>query len=169
MGAKRSFEPQQSGSFVVTGGLNSLEVFPVSKVLSALPRSDLLLLSCSLPEAQPKTKPLPNSDTNWRPWVGDSLDRWEYGTVVGYRDFAGGETHPGTYDALSHLFFTPIPTAGSSGGPIIDKETGAVVGVILGSRMNNRVEGMLGWACPLRPSLRCLHYLDLKARNKMFF
>ena len=55
---------------------------------------------------------------------------------------------PGTYDALSHLFFTPLPTAGSSGGPIIDEESGAVIGVMLGTRMDNRVEGVRGWGVP---------------------
>ncbi len=55
---------------------------------------------------------------------------------------------PGTYDALSHLLFTPLPTMGSSGGPIIDDESGAVVGVMLGTRMDNRVEGVRGWGVP---------------------
>jgi len=49
---------------------------------------------------------------------------------------------------LNHILFTPTPTAGSSGGPIVDEETGAVVGVILGSRMDNRVEGVRGWGVP---------------------
>jgi S1-C subfamily serine protease len=35
---------------------------------------------------------------------------------------------------LSHLLFTPVPTPGSSGGPIVDEESGAIVGVVLGSR-----------------------------------
>ena len=55
---------------------------------------------------------------------------------------------PGTYDALSHLLFEPLPTAGSSGGPIVDEETGAVVGIMLGTRMDNRVEGVRGWGAP---------------------
>jgi len=55
---------------------------------------------------------------------------------------------PGTYDALSHLLFSPLPTAGSSGGPIVDEETGAVIGVMLGTRMDNRVEGTRGWGVP---------------------
>jgi S1-C subfamily serine protease len=44
------------------------------------------------------------------------------------------------------MFITPIPTPGSSGGPIIDLEDGAVVGVVKGSRMDNRVAGLKGWA-----------------------
>lgn len=55
---------------------------------------------------------------------------------------------PGTYDALSHLLFEPLPTGGSSGGPIVDEESGAVVGVVLGTRMDNSVEGIRGWGVP---------------------
>lgn len=55
---------------------------------------------------------------------------------------------PGTYDALSHMLFRPQPTAGSSGGPIVDDESGAVVGVMLGTRMDNRAVGMRGWGVP---------------------
>ena len=55
---------------------------------------------------------------------------------------------PGTYDALTHLLFEPLPTVGSSGGPIVDEESGAVIGVIVGTRMDNRVEGVRGWGVP---------------------
>lgn len=86
--------------------------------------------------------------------------------VRGYRDFTGREAHvsqlssiprvllmqitqPGTYDALSHMMFTPLPTSGSSGGPIVDEDTGAVVGMVLGSQMDgSRVDGMRGWGVP---------------------
>jgi hypothetical protein len=44
------------------------------------------------------------------------------------------------------MIVTPIPTPGSSGGPIIDLENGAVVGVVRGSRMDNRIAGLKGWA-----------------------
>jgi len=80
--------------------------------------------------------------------VGGMWSKWVSGSVLGYRDFAGKEAQPGTYDALSHLLFEPLPTAGSSGGPIVDEETGAVVGVMLGTRMDNRVEGVRGWGAP---------------------
>ena len=53
---------------------------------------------------------------------------------------------PGTYDSLAHMFFGAIPTPGSSGGPIVDIETGSVVGLIRGSRLDNRVQGLRGWA-----------------------
>ena len=42
----------------------------------------------------------------------------------------------------------PIPTPGSSGGPIVDEESGAVVGLIRGSKLDNRHEGLRGWAIP---------------------
>jgi hypothetical protein len=44
------------------------------------------------------------------------------------------------------MLITPIPTPGSSGGPIIDLENGTVVGVVRGSRMDNRIAGLKGWA-----------------------
>lgn len=46
------------------------------------------------------------------------------------------------------MFFEPLPTPGSSGGPIVDEESGAVVGVMLGTRMDNRVVGVRGWGVP---------------------
>ena len=46
------------------------------------------------------------------------------------------------------MLFHPLPTPGSSGGPIVDENTGAVVGVMLGSRMDSSVEGMRGWGVP---------------------
>ena len=46
------------------------------------------------------------------------------------------------------MLFKPLPTPGSSGGPIVDEESGAVVGVMLGTRMDNRVEGVRGWGVP---------------------
>ena len=46
------------------------------------------------------------------------------------------------------MLFHPLPTPGSSGGPIVDENTGAVVGVMLGARMDSSVEGMRGWGVP---------------------
>jgi hypothetical protein len=58
-------------------------------------------------------------------------------------------TKPGTYDALSHMMFMPLPTSGSSGGPIVDEDTGAVVGMVLGSQMDgSKVNGIRGWGVP---------------------
>ncbi|KAJ4476759.1 hypothetical protein J3R30DRAFT_3658023 [Lentinula aciculospora] len=151
-----------SGSFVIS---SEGDIYPINNIVSSLPRSDLMILSCEkLPVATLPISPYPvDAETpvmghlvsydqpegpEWSPWVGGSWSKWVRGKVLGYRDFAGRETEPGTYDALSHLLFSPLPTPGSSGGPIIDEETGAVVGVMLGTRMDNRVEGIRGWGVP---------------------
>ena len=57
-------------------------------------------------------------------------------------------SQPGTYDTLSHLLFQPLPTPGSSGGPIVEEETGAVVGVMVGTRMDSQIDGVRGWGRP---------------------
>jgi S1-C subfamily serine protease len=46
------------------------------------------------------------------------------------------------------MLFTPFPTAGSSGGPVVDEESGVVVGMMLGSRMDSHVQGVRGWGIP---------------------
>jgi len=46
------------------------------------------------------------------------------------------------------MLFQPLPTTGSSGGPIVDENTGAVVGVMLGTRMDSSIEGVRGWGVP---------------------
>ena len=46
------------------------------------------------------------------------------------------------------MHFQPLPTTGSSGGPIVDESTGAVVGVMLGTRMDSSIEGVHGWGVP---------------------
>ncbi|KAE9410832.1 hypothetical protein BT96DRAFT_912272 [Gymnopus androsaceus JB14] len=158
----RSPRRVSSGSFVMS---SEGSIYPVTEIVSCLPRSDLMILSCKKPPVatlpvspypvHPETRVLghlvshePPSEAGWSPWIENSWSKWVRGTVLGYRDFAGRETMPGTYDALSHLLFSPLPTAGSSGGPIIDEETGAVIGVMLGTRMYSRVEGTRGWGVP---------------------
>jgi hypothetical protein len=54
--------------------------------------------------------------------------------------FQAGSTH-----TLPHLQTSPLPTPGSSGGPIVRLDTGTVVGLTSGTRMDNRVEGERGW------------------------
>jgi len=154
-----------SGAFFLSGAGRSLSVHPVSRIVSAIPRSDILLMQSTLstfPTLPVSPYPVQRKtairahfvtherpqETGWTPWVGDTWSKWVRGTVLGYRDFSGRETEPGTYDSLSHMLFSPLPTSGSSGGPIVDEETGAVVGVILGTRMDNRVEGVRGWGVP---------------------
>ncbi|KAF7339676.1 hypothetical protein MSAN_02182600 [Mycena sanguinolenta] len=154
-----------TGSFVVSGTGDSCSVHPVSSIVSAVPRSDILILQTESPVYPTlPVSPYPvHRDTairahfvthqrpeepGWTPWLGGSWSKWVRGIVLGYRDFTGRETQPGTYDSLSHMLFSPLPTPGSSGGPIVDEESGAVVGVVLGTRMDNRVEGVRGWGVP---------------------
>ncbi|KAL0575137.1 hypothetical protein V5O48_006841 [Marasmius crinis-equi] len=158
-----------SGMFVITG-TSSPTFHPIRSISSALPRSDILLLTCDkLPVRTLPVSPYPAhpqtpirvhltahdrppigqaSHEEWKQGVGGTWRCWGRGEVKGYRDFAGREAQPGTYDALSHMQFHPLPTAGSSGGPIVDEESGAVVGMALGTRMDNRVEGTRGWGVP---------------------
>lgn len=170
-----------SGSFVISGSREGTEFHPVSEVLSALHRSDLVLFRKSGPAL--KTMPVspypvhPNAvirahfvvdeepdEPGWVPWIGGTWSKWVRGKVVGYRDFAGREAKPGTYDALSHLMFEPPPTPGSSGGPIIDEESGAVVGVILGTRQDLGIQGLRGWGVPAEAIFEMFQLpgLDLK-------
>ena len=61
---------------------------------------------------------------------------------------------------MDQLYFTPLPTPGSSGGPIVDEENGAVVGVMLGTRMDNRIEGVRGWGVPSEAIFEVNHFVD---------
>ncbi|KAH8991999.1 hypothetical protein EDB92DRAFT_617748 [Lactarius akahatsu] len=158
---------RSSGSFVFSQRGPESVTYPVASILSSLHRSDLILLSPfplgsplrSLPISPypaPMGTPIrahfvsekrPEED-GWQPWIGSTWSKWVRGTVLGYRDFSGREASPGTYDALSHMFFHPLPTPGSSGGPIVDENSGAVVGVMLGSRMDSFRRGNARVGCP---------------------
>ncbi|KAI9512643.1 hypothetical protein F5148DRAFT_792680 [Russula earlei] len=158
---------RSSGSFVLSAIDSAFTAHPIASVLSSLHRSDIMLLSpfpmrvplrslpispYPVPAGTPirahfvsETKP---KEEGWQPWISCTWSKWVQGTVVGYRDFAGREAVPGTYDTLSHMLFRPLPTTGSSGGPIVDENTGAVVGVMLGTRMDSTIEGVRGWGVP---------------------
>ncbi|THH31984.1 hypothetical protein EUX98_g2204 [Antrodiella citrinella] len=191
--SSESQDQVKSGSFVITGPPSSPTFHPISAIASSLHRSDLLVLSTSsttlsenndvrirsLPvspyPAHPgtpirahfvvDTKP-DDSEEGWTPWVGGTWRKWVKGMVVGYKDFAGRDAQPGTYDALSHLFFQPLPTPGSSGGPIVDEESGAVVGVMLGTRMDNRISGVRGWGVPSEAIFEMFSLPGLELKRK---
>ncbi|PIL32150.1 hypothetical protein GSI_06856 [Ganoderma sinense ZZ0214-1] len=189
----------RSGSLAISRSSSSptaTPVFrPISSVLSAMHRGDLLLLSAmqsqfasgpasssglrSLPvnpyPIHPGTpirahfvadKPPTGTDREgWTPWVGGTWRKWINGTVVGYRDYAGREAKPGTYDSLAHLHFDPPPTPGSSGGPIVDEESGSVIGVVLGTQLVNQVEGVKGWGVPAEMIFEMFSLPGLKLSN----
>ncbi|KAF8529482.1 hypothetical protein JB92DRAFT_3106703 [Gautieria morchelliformis] len=145
---------------------SSLSAEPVAQILASLPRSDLILFAANMPSLHTlPISPYPSpagtrirahfvsetrpAEPGWRPWIHGTWRKWVRGRVLGYRDHAGREARPGTYDTLSHLLFDPPPLPGSSGGPIVSEESGSVVGIVLGSRMDNTsVEGMQGWGVP---------------------
>lgn len=156
----------QSASFIVSASDGSIHLEPVVEVLSSLPNSDLVILSTATGKAH-RTLPVspypaPNGthlrahficdeeppEQGWEPWIAGTWRKWASGTLLGYRGPGGREAEVGTYDRLSQVLFHPPPTFGSSGGPIVDEETGAVVGVILGTGMDNRVEGLRGYGAP---------------------
>ncbi|KIO20932.1 hypothetical protein M407DRAFT_29431 [Tulasnella calospora MUT 4182] len=149
----------RSGTIVVTSSGQSLAI---SHVLSSLPLFDIMLLSYDPMDGfEPISLPVSmypaQEGTTFRTrfvsptavsLYGGRYADWKTGKIDGYRDFAGRESKPGTYDALSHMIFSPPPTPGTSGAPIIDCEAGNVVGMVTGSRMYNRVEGLKGWGTP---------------------
>ncbi|KAI0374358.1 hypothetical protein BV20DRAFT_1011301 [Pilatotrama ljubarskyi] len=188
-------EDHLSGSFVIAGQPTAPVFHPVKSVLSAMHRADLLLLSASLsPSSSGPTKALRSLPVNpypvqpgtpvrahfvvdkppqtgrdsegWTPWVGGTWRKWVKGTVVGYRDFAGREAKPGTYDSLAHLHFDPPPTPGSSGGPIIDEESGAVIGVILGTQFVSQLQGVRGWGVPAETIFEMFSLPGLKLKGR---
>lgn len=96
-------------------------------------------------------------------------NRWARATLTGYKDPIGRVAETGTYDELAQLSFklrddtpeTPaalqganlrrtmsyFPLPGSSGGPVVDVETGSVVGIVRGHR-TSQLHGSRGDAVP---------------------
>jgi hypothetical protein len=60
------------------------------------------------------------------------------------------------------MHFQPLPTTGSSGGPIVEESTGAVVGVMLGTQMDRSIEGVRGWGVPAETIFEVRAEMSLK-------
>lgn len=77
---------------------------------------------------------------------------------------------PGTSSALPYILVSTLPTPGSSGGPIIDAESGSVVGMISGRRMDNRVEKERGWGSSAESIFEVSHFhIDLTTGRRSLF
>lgn len=102
-------------------------------------------------------------------------NRWARATLVGYRDPIGRQAETGTYDELAQLDFilkrespaTPyslktiaaqssgmFPLPGSSGGPVVDVDTGSVVGIVRGQR-TSKLGDSRGDAVPSEKVFEC--------------
>ncbi|GAA5969616.1 hypothetical protein JCM11641_008179 [Rhodosporidiobolus odoratus] len=159
-----------SATFVLT---SSGHVYTVTSLLSSLPDSDLLLLKLSNSPINPSSIPVRRlrslpinpypSPTN----TGVSVHRylnplsrlsrklqklpereWEEGRIAEYKDSAGRDAKPGTYDELACMWLDATPTPGSSGGPVVCRETGSVVGVTRGSSHKYGERQQYGFATP---------------------
>lgn len=149
----------QSQSLIIT---HEGEVIRVASVESHLSISDLALLRLqqgrtitSLP-VDPYPAPISTLLLSYE-FVNASLSSislpqisysWKPAEVLFYKDRCGQETAPGTYDELSSMVYSHPPTNGSSGGPIVHKDTGSVVGIVRGSEMPFSNRKLVGFAIP---------------------
>ncbi|BGP50220.1 hypothetical protein JCM10450v2_006136 [Rhodotorula kratochvilovae] len=73
---------------------------------------------------------------------------WTRGRIAEYKDPIGRTAEVGTYDALAAMWVDCCPSPGSSGGPVVDCETGSVVGVTRGSTHQHGERQRYGFATP---------------------
>jgi len=138
------------------------ELIRVSTVESHLVQSDLALLRLqegrkitSLavdPYPAPVSTPLLSYDFVTTSLSSTSLPiisySWEPAEVLFYKGRCGQEAATGTYDELSSMMYSHRPSNGSSGGPIVNKETMSVVGIVRGSEMTYANRKVIGFATP---------------------
>ena len=73
---------------------------------------------------------------------------WKPAEVLWYQDRCGREATTGTYDELSSMMCSHLPSNGSSGGPIVNKETRSVVGIVRGNEVSYTTRKRIGFATP---------------------
>ncbi|BGP26481.1 hypothetical protein JCM10295v2_005434 [Rhodotorula toruloides] len=159
-----------SATFVLA---SSGHVFTVSSLISSLSESDLLLLRLCPAPINPSAlpvwplRPLPINPYPSPPSTSISVHHylnplsrlrrklqklpereWLEGEVREYRDPIGRTAEVGTYDTLQSMMISCTPTPGSSGGPVVDRETGSVVGVTRGSTHKYGDRQSFGLATP---------------------
>ncbi|GAA5926907.1 hypothetical protein JCM1841_000364 [Sporobolomyces salmonicolor] len=168
----RDSSASPSATFILT---STGHIYTVSSLISSLPASDLLLLRLSSsPVHSPATSltcpPLRSLPINPYPSPTSTpisvhrylnplsrlrrkLQRlperdWAEGTIVEYKDSIGRTAETGTYDDLANMWLDCTPTPGSSGGPVVDRQTGSVVGVTRGSTHKYGERTQYGFATP---------------------
>ncbi|GAA5912757.1 hypothetical protein JCM6882_005780 [Rhodosporidiobolus microsporus] len=159
-----------SATFVLT---SSGHAYTVDSILSSLPGSDLLVLRLSPRPINPSTipvrrlrslpvNPYPSPTTSsvsvhrylnplsrLRRKLQKLPEReWDEGRVVEYHDSRGRTAETGTYDELGMMWLDATPTPGSSGGPVVCRKTGSVVGVTRGSSHKYGERRSYGFATP---------------------
>ncbi|GAA6048802.1 hypothetical protein JCM3770_003629 [Rhodotorula araucariae] len=159
-----------SATFVLA---SSGHVYTVTSLASSSSEADLVLLrlapsplnSSSIPSLPLRTLPIspyppPTSSAIAMHGYVNPLARlrrklqrlpereWVRGRVSEYKDPIGRTAQVGTYDALAAMWIDCCPTPGSSGGPVVDSETGSVVGVTRGSTHQHGERQRYGFATP---------------------
>ncbi|TNY21162.1 hypothetical protein DMC30DRAFT_211996 [Rhodotorula diobovata] len=161
-----------SATFILT---SSGHAYPVTSLASSSSASDILLLRLSptpLNNASPSSpvpalRPLPinpyppppesrialHTYLNPLSRLSRKLARlpareWARGRVAEYKDAAGRTAEVGTYDELAAMWVDCVPSEGSSGGPVVDCESGSVVGVTRGSTHAHGERQAYGFATP---------------------
>ncbi|GAA5968825.1 hypothetical protein JCM8115_006465 [Rhodotorula mucilaginosa] len=159
-----------SATFVLA---QSGHVYTVQALLSSITEADLLLLRLSPDPINPSALPLRrlrslpinpypapvstsvavhrylNPLSRLRRKLQKLPEReWDEGSVREYKDQIGRTAEPGTYDGLHSMWLTCAPTSGSSGGPVIDRATGSVIGVTRGSTHKYGERQEYGFATP---------------------
>ncbi|WVF71776.1 hypothetical protein IAT40_006584 [Kwoniella sp. CBS 6097] len=139
-------------SFVLVTPVASTAPIPITTYLSTSV-SDLLICRVSKPAQSLRSLPV----SPFPVYKGQEIlvhdfqagqetsSAWKRTEMLGYRGYSWREVMPGTSSSLPYITFSARPTSGSSGGPIVDAQSGAVVGVVSGSRTLAAVQGERGY------------------------